>query len=203
MLRCEACNRPMDSPVFCAACVRIYPADGLSFFELFGLPQSYQLDPAALRQAYLNLARSVHPDRIASVSPEAATASLRLSAQLNHAYETLADPLRRAEYLLELSGGQSAAEDKTVPQETLTEALLLREEIEEARAGRDAAALAALAERTRQRTEALAAEMRTLAERLPGDEALRRELRVKLNELRCFQRIQEAVSGLGGPAAES
>lgn len=191
VLRCTRCDRPMDSPVFCAACVCLYPADGMDYFEIFGLPRAFDLDAAALRSAYLGLARSVHPDKIAAASPEAARMSMRLSAQLNEAFETLRDPIRRADYLLERCGGDTAVQDKTVPQDVLSETLMLREEIEEARAAGDESALAALKARVRERYDAGSARVAELARGLPGDEPLRSALRQALNAHRYYQRMLE------------
>lgn len=181
----------MDSPIFCAACVQLYPADGFDFFELFGLPRTYDLDPAQLRRAYLNLARSIHPDRIASASPDAARMSMRLSAQLNQAFEVLSDPVRRAEYLLELAGGRSATEDRSVPPHVLEESLELREALEEARAAGNETSLAALrAEIERRHAEHLS-RIQELARAMPGGEPQRAELRAELNAMRYYQRMLE------------
>jgi molecular chaperone HscB len=181
----------MDSPIFCAACVHLYPADDFDFFELFGLPRTYDLDAAELRRAYLNLARSIHPDRIASASPEAARMSMRLSAQLNQAFEVLSDPVRRAEYLLELAGGRSAAEDKSVPPHVLEESLELREALEEARAAADEPSLLALRSAIERRHAEHLSRVQELARAMPNGETERTALRAELNALRYYQRMLE------------
>jgi molecular chaperone HscB len=177
----------MQSPLFCDQCHSLYPAEGLNHFELLGLAPSFDLDPAALRQKYLQISRGVHPDHHGS-SDEPET-SLRLSAQLNEAHRVLADPVLRAEYLLELSGGDSASTDKSVLEGVLSNALLLREEIGEAKASSDNAALADCAARVRRLHEDTLARIGDLARRLPGDEQTRRQLRATLNSMKYYQKL--------------
>jgi molecular chaperone HscB len=113
-------------------------------FDRLGLPRRFALDPAAVERAYLARSRAVHPDYHLAGSSADLSASLELSAALNEAYTTLRDPFERAEYLLRLDGGPSAAEQKQMPQAFLAEMLEARERVEEARVGcpDDAAVLA-------------------------------------------------------------
>lgn len=114
-------------------------------FARLGLPRRFALDPADVERAYIARSRAVHPDYHLAGSSADLAASLELSAALNEAYNTLRDPFARAEYLLTLEGGPSAAGHKQMPAAFLAEMLELREQVEEARAGcpDDAAVLAA------------------------------------------------------------
>ena len=80
---------------------------------------------AELERHYLERSRDAHPD-LASGDDDAAAA-------LNEAYAALKDPFRRAEHLLELLGGPSAKDDKSVPPAFLMEMLELREAMEAAK----------------------------------------------------------------------
>src|SRR4051812_18131874 len=95
-------------------------------FERLGLPRRFRLDPAELERNYLAKSREVHPD-YAGGDP----ASLHAAAAVNEAYAVLRDPFRRAEYLLTVEGGPSAADVKQMPAEFLEEMLELRMRIEE------------------------------------------------------------------------
>jgi molecular chaperone HscB len=104
-------------------------------FERLGLPRRFDLDPAELERQYLARSREVHPD-VHQLGGEAEQrASLEMSSALNEAYTTLRDPFRRAEYLLQLEGGPSAAELKEMPAAFLEEMLAQRMEIEELKEG--------------------------------------------------------------------
>jgi molecular chaperone HscB len=177
----------MESPLFCDHCRSLYPAEGLNHFELLGFPPAFDIDPAALRQKYLQVSHGVHPDHHGDSADS--TASLRLSAQLNEAHRVLADPVLRAEYLLELFGGPPASSDKSVLDGVLTNALMLREEIGDAQAAQDRAALAACATRVRQLHETTLARIGGLARQLPGDPEIRRQLRALLNSIKYYQKL--------------
>ncbi len=184
----------MESPLFCGDCRTLYRRDDCNLFEVMGLSPTFELDHDDLRARYLHLARDMHPDRLLNRGPAEREIVLRNSARLNEAYEVLRDPMQRAEYLLEVSGGASAAVDKTVPQSVLIETLSLREELDEARASEDGAALAALEQAVRQRHDELAGRIAELARRLPGETPLRGELRQRLNSIKYFQRLLEQLS---------
>jgi molecular chaperone HscB len=194
-----ACEQPLDNPLFCSSCRRLYPADGLSFFELFGVQPGYDVDPAQIRKKYFDLARHIHPDRMGPGSEEVQRLSMRVSAQINQAFQVLLDPVLRAEYLLELAGGKSAADDTQVPQEVLLETLTLREEIEDAKKAGDQAALAGLRQQVQSRFQATLEEIASLARRLPGTSEMRTDLRSKLNAIRYYRKMLERLQN-GGEA---
>lgn len=186
LLKCRNCDGPMESPVFCDHCRRLYPAEGLTYFALLGVPVTFDLDPAELRQKYLQVSRGVHPDR-QGASGDAT--SLRLSAELNEAHRVLADPALRAEYLLELMGGQAATDDRSVPQDVLAATMLLREEVAEAKAAGDDAALEMCRGRAQTTHDDTLNRIAELAHKLPGDETLRRELRSTLNAIKYHKKV--------------
>lgn len=192
-VKCSSCNRPLDSPVFCSSCHALYPADEADYFTLLGMAQRYDLDLAELRRRYLQLARGLHPDRFDPARNSDAALSVRLSARLNRAHEVLADPVQRAEYVLERAGGPSAVEEKSVPPAVLAEALELREQLEEARAAGDEATIREIAVRVRADCGAAQRAVGELAAALPGTPELRRELRLRLNGLKYHQKLLEQL----------
>ncbi len=94
-------------------------------FERLGLPRRFSVDRGELERNYLARSREVHPDF--------ATGDEDAAAALNEAYATLREPFRRAEHLLNVSGGPTASDDKSLPPAFLMEMLELREEIETAK----------------------------------------------------------------------
>ncbi len=102
-------------------------------FARLGLPRRFSLSADELERAYLARSRAAHPDYHLAGATSDLTASLELSAALNEAHAALRDPFARAEHLLQLHGGPSAAEQKQVPPAFLAEMLEAREAVEAAR----------------------------------------------------------------------
>ncbi len=160
-------------------------------YDLFGLVPADKVDPAALRRRFLALSRVTHPDAAASEDPSVQRDMAALSARVNQAYETLRDPILRAESLLTRAGGPSAAEDKRVPPELLAELLEVREELDAAHAAGDAAAMALILDDIASRHDAERDRAMDLAARLAaGDASLRDALRLSLNALRYLATVR-------------
>lgn len=190
--KCAGCDAPLDVAVICERCHTLVSSDNLGYFELLGLAPAFDVDVDDLRTRYLRTARLVHPDRLSG--DDDGSAALRLSARVNRAYEVLADPALRAEYLLELAGGPSAAQDKGVAQDVLLETLDIREQIADALAAGDVAALRRWRDELAARHAAGLDRAAGLARRLPGDEPLRVELRMTLNGLKYITKMLQELS---------
>ena len=112
------------------------------FFTLLGVQQRFELDQADLDAHFRELQRRVHPDRFAAADDAARRASMMLATQINEAYQTLRSPLKRATYLLQLAGIDVGAGSNTaMSPEFLMNQMVWREQVAEARADGDLAAL--------------------------------------------------------------
>jgi molecular chaperone HscB len=107
---------------------------GSSDFELFGLPQRFAQDRAAIDARWKELQREAHPDKFAAQGAAAQRVALQWSVRINEAYQRLKDPLHRAAYLCELLGSPINAHDNTaMPADFLHQQMEWREALEEAR----------------------------------------------------------------------
>jgi molecular chaperone HscB len=199
---CWSCEKEGGPGPLCAACKAILPPDaGVDRFAVLGLPRRFDVDLGAAEGAYKDLSRQFHPDRFAKADPRARKASLARTVQINDAWRTVKDPLRRAEYLLELAGyalagGEKSAEmSKTrkvsAPPLFLVEIMELRDELAEAQQAGDAVKVAFMSDDMRGRA---AAAMKTIGTSIDGgtpenlDEAAR-----ALMSLRYYQRFLDEV----------
>ena len=133
-----------------------------SYFDMLELPRQFALNLKTLETVYFEAQRSYHPDRLVGKSDAERTASVLRSQVLNDAYDTLKNPLRRAEHLLELQGIVALDDDTPVPPALLMEMMELRESI--ADAGQDGAALARALEDVKARMAHTLSQMEVLFE---------------------------------------
>jgi len=202
---CWSCQKNAGAGAFCTACGALQPPDDAQdLFAVLGVPARFGVDLAAAETAYKDLSRQVHPDRFATGDPRARRASLARTVQLNQAWRTIKDPVRRAEYLLSRAGIDIAGKQPTpgseekrtvevgAPPAFLLEILELNDELAVARRAGDEVKVAFMAEEMRARAQA---SMTTIAAGLDsGVRAQLEEAARSLMALRYYQRfIDEAT----------
>jgi molecular chaperone HscB len=109
---CWSCG-DMRAAHFCSACGKVQPPLPVDYFTFFGLPRKLNLDLAALEKEFYELSRHLHPDLSARFDKREQEWSLEKTSQLNDAYRTLKDPIRRTEYVLRLEGVELDEQSKT------------------------------------------------------------------------------------------
>lgn len=123
---CPKCQTPVPlSTTPCPSCSALLPIpDGLSHHSLLGLSSpiaaspafstqfdlpaelstlpahGFSLDVRALRGQMLKSQTQLHPDRYGAQGERVVSLARELSGRVNEAYATLADPLKRAEYIV-------------------------------------------------------------------------------------------------------
>lgn len=104
-----------------------------NYFELFHLEVDFEVDRAELDDAFRSLQREYHPDRHAHKGDVAQREAVQASSLLNTAYESLKDPLQRAQYLLTLKGIETGEDSRRqLPMDFLIEQMELRESLADA-----------------------------------------------------------------------
>ena len=102
-----------------------------NYFAWFDLPVAFQINQDALASRYRELQRQYHPDRFAN-HPDEQQKAVQWSAQLNTAYDILNSDVKRASYLLELSGRPISLNTSIADTDFLMSQLELREQLDEA-----------------------------------------------------------------------
>ncbi len=105
--------------------------NGGDYFELFGLPQSYEIDLAALDAAYEKLSLEHHPDFFATAGEANQAQAERTAAQLNEGYRVLRCGAERAAYLLNQLRKERELDNTRLPDGFLQEMFMLQEEVDE------------------------------------------------------------------------
>jgi len=131
-----------------------------NYFQLFALPEQFDIDVKALESNYRKIQSASHPDRFVSASPAEKLQSMQLATSANEAYSTLKKPALRAKYLLELHGINAIAETNTaMPADFLMQQMEWRERLEDAKAAKNIAELESLANTLQADAKALQAEL--------------------------------------------
>jgi molecular chaperone HscB len=145
---CWSCGT-MRAEHFCTACGKVQPPLPADYFTFFALPRKLNVDVAGLEREFYTLSRKLHPDLYSGADPREQEWSLEQSSQLNDAYRTLKDPIKRTQYLLRLEGVELEEQSKTateqarasgnlkkqvVPPDLLEEVFELNMQLEELRA---------------------------------------------------------------------
>ena len=101
-------------------------------FELFGVPERFAQDRAALDARWKELQKEAHPDKFAAQGVAAQRVAMQWSVRINEAYQRLKDPLKRAAYLCELRGAPVQAENNTaMPASFLMQQMAWRESLDD------------------------------------------------------------------------
>jgi len=85
----------------------------LNYFQLFNIEATFDIDLQNLSSSYQALQKAVHPDKFAHASEQEQRLAVQKSAQINDAYQTLKNPLQRAEYILVQRGVDMPNEQNT------------------------------------------------------------------------------------------
>ncbi len=103
-----------------------------NYFELFGLDVAFAVDQALLSERYRQLQKEIHPDRFAGKGDREQRLAVQFTTYVNEAFQGLKSPLKRAEYLLLLSGVEVDPQNETTSDGVfLMQQMELREDLAE------------------------------------------------------------------------
>lgn len=99
----------------------------MDYFELYGLPVSFNPDPKLVKQKFYELSKKYHPDFFINEDEEKQQEVLELSTLNNKAFQVLTDPQKRIHYILSLKGLLEEGENYKLPQSFLMEMMDVNE----------------------------------------------------------------------------
>ncbi|WP_339778805.1 Fe-S protein assembly co-chaperone HscB [uncultured Thalassospira sp.] len=132
---CWSCKGPVDAvALFCDTCGAIQAPGQLDHFSRFEIARDFNVDIDAIEIQYLKQQQALHPDRFATKSAREKALSQQQAASLNDAFETLKNPVLRAEYMLRMAGvePEGGAGQTVNDPALLMEAMEMREALDDA-----------------------------------------------------------------------
>jgi len=130
------------------------------YFQLFTLPEQFDIDTKLLEANFRKIQSASHPDRFVTAAAADKLASMQLATLSNEAYSTLKNAARRAKYLLEKQGIDAVADTNTaLPMDFLMQQMEWREQLEDAKAAKDISAMNKLHSELRSEAKALEHEL--------------------------------------------
>jgi len=172
-----------------------------SFFALFDMPVSFDVDLDALSARYREAQRAAHPDKFASASEVERRLSVQMAARINEAYQVLKNPLSRGRYLLELQGVDLDDVDTTFDNAFLMEQMELRERLADVKNSTEPVRqLRIIADDVAVHDESLLTQMANLLNEA-STESLQQARDVS-RKLQFFQRLSEEIETLEDELAD-
>ncbi|MBG6236303.1 molecular chaperone HscB [Pedobacter sp. CAN_A7] len=113
----------------------------MDYFELYGLPVTFNPDQKVVKQKFYELSKKFHPDFHINESAEKQEEVLLMSTMNNKAYQVLTDPQKRLHYILELKGLIQEGENYVLPQSFLMDMMEVNEALMDLEFEPDAAKL--------------------------------------------------------------
>ena len=103
----------------------------MNYFDFYGLPETCSLNDADVKKKFYQLSKQYHPDFYANEDEAKQQEILELSTLNNKAYQTLANPAKRLEYILRLHNLVSEGAKPQLPADFLIEMMDINERIME------------------------------------------------------------------------
>ena len=91
----------------------------VDYFALLDEPRRPWLEPESLKQKFLSLSTTVHPDRVHNLSEAERSVAHERYTSLNAAYNCLREPKDRLRHLLELERGALPKDVQRIPSELM------------------------------------------------------------------------------------
>ena len=109
----------MDKPPARPSTLNSQPSTIPDCFALLNQPRRPWLDVEALKQQFLSISASVHPDRVHNAAEAEKRAAQERYAELNAAYNCLREPKARLQHLLELERGMPPGQLQRIPDDLM------------------------------------------------------------------------------------
>lgn len=134
---CWDCRAEVNAEHFCPACGKVQPQPpAADHFSFFGLERRLELDAAALERRFDQLRWKLQPENFQQSTSYEQELAREKAAALAAAFQTLSNPVERADYVLALEGVRPLGSKPTAPADLLPEILALSDHLEALRSAK-------------------------------------------------------------------
>jgi len=147
----------------------------MDYFELYGLPVTFNPDQKLVKHKFYELSKKYHPDFYINEPIEKQDEVLEHSTLNNKAYQVLSDDQKRLHYILALKGYLIEGENHVLPQSFLMDMMDINEALMELQFEPDVAKLEALKKEIDHVEQCITAELGTLTVAFDTQDALQQE----------------------------
>jgi molecular chaperone HscB len=116
----------------------------MDYYELYGLPVTFNPDPKVVKHKFYELSKKYHPDFYINEDEEKQDEVLQLSTLNNKAFQVFRDQQRRIQYVLTLKGMLEEGDNYALPQSFLMEMMDVNEALMDLQMEPDAGKLATI-----------------------------------------------------------
>ena len=166
-------------------------------FKTLGIEPAFDLDVRALEARHRELSRALHPDKFASAPAAERRMALSRAIEVNEAFRTIKDPIKRAEALFRHIGvpaGETAEPNPST--DLLMEMMEAREELSDAARAKDMGAVHNLSLKMQLREKETLGALTAGFKKANDDLSEARKLIHYLGELRYLRRFLDEVSAI-------
>jgi molecular chaperone HscB len=103
----------------------------MDYYELYGLPVTFNPDPKVVKAKFYELSKKYHPDFFINDEEDKQDEVLELSTLNNKAFQVFRDPQKRIQYVLTLKGMLAEGDHYALPQSFLMEMMDVNEALME------------------------------------------------------------------------
>ncbi len=166
-------------------------------FELLGVDPRFDLDLSALEKRHRDLSRTLHPDRYAGSPAAERRQALNKAIEVNEAWRTLRDPIRRAESLCaRLNMPVDTSSYPPAAPAFLMEMMELREALSDAKSAGDLSAVEKLRESVETSETACLSDLQAAFGAVKPADSLPEGLVKRIGELRYYRRFLEEARAI-------
>ena len=168
----------------------------MTYFEFYNIQETFTPDQKLVKQKFYELSRTYHPDFFVNESEEKQKEILELSTFNNKAYQTLSNPDKITEYLLNLKGEINENEKYALPQDFLLEMMDVNEALMDLDVEPNLASISAIKEQVNAVESNLLMQQKVLSDNYnsTNDGSILKEIKDIYYRKKYLLRIRESIN---------